>query len=340
MTTDEHGTEPAKGTRARAAQAGAATARRKGSGRATQRPPDPAAPARAHHDGQGRRLRVGTRARSRPLDPDQLAALVEERDFLLRSLRDLDAEHEAGDVDDGDYAALEDDYTARAAAAIRAIDGHRSRQARPRPPRSMTRRVLVAAAVAVFAVGTGVLVAQWSGTRGVGDSITGGIRSDTRDELVAARQYAGAGQYLQAIKSYDGVLKIDPANIEALAYKGWMYRLVSLQATGTQRTELQSEAQASLRLALAHRSQGPHQPGVHGQPARRPGSAQGGAVRSRRRPGRPAALGDVRPDRPAPRPPPVRAGPVGERGKHDEHVDHDEHVERLTRQSVRPSGGW
>ena len=50
-----------------------------------------------------------------------LDALAEERDFLLSSLRDLDAEHDAGDIDDVDYETLRDDYTVRTAQVLRAI---------------------------------------------------------------------------------------------------------------------------------------------------------------------------------------------------------------------------
>ena len=39
--------------------------------------------------------------------------LDEERDFLLNSLRDLEAERNAGDITEADYIALRDDYTAR-----------------------------------------------------------------------------------------------------------------------------------------------------------------------------------------------------------------------------------
>jgi hypothetical protein len=34
------------------------------------------------------------------IDPDRLAALEEERRFLLDSIRDLEREHEVGDVDE------------------------------------------------------------------------------------------------------------------------------------------------------------------------------------------------------------------------------------------------
>jgi tetratricopeptide (TPR) repeat protein len=51
--------------------------------------------------------------------------LAEERDFLLRSLQDLDDERHAGDVDADDYSVLKDGYTARAAAVLRVLDRRR-----------------------------------------------------------------------------------------------------------------------------------------------------------------------------------------------------------------------
>jgi hypothetical protein len=56
------------------------------------------------------------------LPSDAIRELEEERDFLLRSLHDLEAEHDAGDIDDLDYQTLKDDYTTRAAATLRALD--------------------------------------------------------------------------------------------------------------------------------------------------------------------------------------------------------------------------
>jgi hypothetical protein len=46
----------------------------------------------------------------------------EERDFLLHSLRDLEAEHDAGDIDEEDYSSLRDDYTSRAAVVLRELE--------------------------------------------------------------------------------------------------------------------------------------------------------------------------------------------------------------------------
>ena len=59
--------------------------------------------------------------------------LEEERDFLLRSLADLEAEHDAHDIDDVDYRNLKDDYTARAAAVLRALESPPDRPVEPGP---------------------------------------------------------------------------------------------------------------------------------------------------------------------------------------------------------------
>ena len=66
-------------------------------------------------------------------DPDGLASLESERDFLLRSIADLETEREAGNLDDDRYRALKDDYTARAAAVLRSIEEGRDARRRRRP---------------------------------------------------------------------------------------------------------------------------------------------------------------------------------------------------------------
>ncbi len=164
---------------------------------------------------------AGDRRRTRPVDPDALAALEDQRDFLLRSLDDLEREHEAGDIDETDYATLKDDYTARAARTIRAIESHQARVAAARRPRSWRRVVLATAGVVVFALLAGVLVAQSVGRRQAGGTLTGDVRETTRAQLDSAIDLASKGHYDQAIKVYDTVLRDQPDNVEAMTFKGW-----------------------------------------------------------------------------------------------------------------------
>jgi hypothetical protein len=89
--------------------------------------------------------------RQRRLDPDALADLEEQRDFLLRSLADLEREHDAGDLTDDDHAALKDDYTARAAEVIRAIEAQEAAFAAAKRPSDPRRTLAWVVAVLVFA---------------------------------------------------------------------------------------------------------------------------------------------------------------------------------------------
>lgn len=167
--------------------------------------------------------------------PERLAALREQRDFLLRSLDDLRREHEAGDVDDTDYLALEDDYTGRAARVIRAIEALEAGRSRRRAldagdatgpaasgrGRRRGRPAAVALGVAAFAIVAGVLVAQAAGRRGDGDTATGGIRETTSAPVDEAVGLAAAGDYEGAIAILDDVLADAPDNVQALTLKGW-----------------------------------------------------------------------------------------------------------------------
>jgi tetratricopeptide (TPR) repeat protein len=139
---------------------------------------------------------------------------ADRREFLLRSLEDLEREHDAGDLDEADYVALKDDYTARAAALLRADQ--------PPKPRANGRRGLLAlAAVLVFAVVAGVLVARASGRRDPGDTATGGIDQSIIEKLKEAGRCFSEGDADCAIELYDEVLDEQPTNVEALTYKGW-----------------------------------------------------------------------------------------------------------------------
>src|SRR5206468_11984275 len=101
------------------------------------------------------------------LEPERRRQLEEERDFLMKSLDDLELERESGGIDDESYTELHDDYTARAAAAIRTLrDG--IDMTPPPPPRSRTqtrRRVVLVNTVLVFAIAAGTSLAYALGAR-------------------------------------------------------------------------------------------------------------------------------------------------------------------------------
>ena len=195
------------------------------------------------------------RATPSRLDPDVLAGLEEERDFLLASLKDLEREHDAGDVDDVDYRTLKDEYTARAARVLRAIDEESTRYVEAlaaRPPRSRRRVVLTWLGVVLFAVVAGVGIAQASGRRLAGDQITGGIRAGSSDKLQQAQELFSQGEFEAAVRLYDEVLVTQPRNAEALTFRGW---LLYLPTRGQERSEAvdatRNEALASIDEALA-----------------------------------------------------------------------------------------
>jgi hypothetical protein len=163
------------------------------------------------------------------MDPDRLAELEQERRFLLRSIGDLDREHGAGDVDDGDYRTLRDGYVARAAGVLRAIDeGHAALP--PRPPRRWSRITAGIAVTVAVAVGAGWWVAHSSGQRLAGQTITGGAPIDqVTAELTQARQLLGTDP-ASAIKLYQDVRTLDPTNVEARTYVAWLLVLSSRTA--------------------------------------------------------------------------------------------------------------
>jgi hypothetical protein len=185
------------------------------------------------------------------VDPDRLAALEEERTFLLRSLRDLDAEHAAGDVDDDDYATLRDGYTKRAADVLREIDGGRSRLPSRRRT-STARRLGIAAGVVAVAVGAGALVARSSGDRLAGDEITGDAPGDGVASVLAEARLLRAADPVRAMQLYGQVLEEQPDHPEALTYTGWLLLFVGGEATDEALTaEAVDGARENLTEAIA-----------------------------------------------------------------------------------------
>ena len=85
-----------------------------------------------------------------------------------------------------------------------------------RTERPSTAKVVVG--VAVVAVLASVLVVRAAGDRSAGDAITGDIRLSTRTLLAEA----GMAAPEEADEIYTQVLELQPSNVEALAYRGWL----------------------------------------------------------------------------------------------------------------------
>ena len=159
--------------------------------------------------------------------------LEEERDFLLASLRDLEREREAGDLSERDYQALHDDYTARAAVVLRALERAKdrpgaSRRDRPEPVR--TRRSLGITIVVIVAIAglAGGALAAFSGQRQAGAPMTGSLPDTPSGRMQQALQLESQGKAADALRIYDELLRADPRNVQALAYRGWLLKRAGL----------------------------------------------------------------------------------------------------------------
>jgi tetratricopeptide (TPR) repeat protein len=156
--------------------------------------------------------------------------LRDEQQFLLRSLRDLDNERAAGDIDEADYATLRDGYISRTAAITRELDG--ADVATLPVNRNWLRRILVVVCVIAAGAGAGIWVARQSGQRLPGQSSSGAIEQSSSGLLASARQlnFSDPGK---AIELYTQVLKLEPDNAEALTYRSWILALTARAATGS-----------------------------------------------------------------------------------------------------------
>ena len=231
-------------------------------------------PARSRSDrdgGRARRRKAGAvedrsaTVTRREADPDALAALEEERDFLLRSLDDLEREHDAGDIDDEDYRALKDDYTARAAGTIRAIEDRGRAVRAARSPRDWRRTALVLVLVGVLAVGAGWVVFRDSGTRAPGQGLTGDARQDSANLILQAQGLTGQAQaalqagdpakavklFESAVQTYGKALEISPQNVQAMTYRAWVLHTVAVNSEASAAAQLDAQALQGLDEAIA-----------------------------------------------------------------------------------------
>ncbi len=157
----------------------------------------------------------------RRYDPDRLAHLEEERDFLLASLDDLDAEHAAGDVSQADFEELRDGYTVRAAEAIReisAIEEGRERGTTGAATRSTRGWVWILGTV-LFALAAGVVLARNAGLRSGDETLTGTIADGAGDTANCIDESFGDTD--AGIACFDEVLAETPGDLEAQTYRAW-----------------------------------------------------------------------------------------------------------------------
>jgi len=198
-------------------------------------------------------------------------ALEREREFLLRSLDDLESEYAAGNIDDENYATLRDDYTARAAGVIRALDGVGAPVADDARP-STRRRVLTALGVVGFAGLAGVLLASALGARLPGQTVTGNAqqavsKQSAGDALARAAKQQPANfaaqlayaKFLdanhrpaQAERAYEAALKLQPGSADALSASAWfLYRAATSTTDDSSRRTLLDAARTRLDRAVA-----------------------------------------------------------------------------------------
>ncbi|MFP5326370.1 MAG: tetratricopeptide repeat protein [Acidimicrobiia bacterium] len=185
-------------------------------------------------------------------------SLQARREFLLRSLEDLDVERAAGELSDQRYRALHDSYTAQAAAVLRALDRAESANVEASTGQGVTgrrrqRAVFAAAGLAVIGSGAILLTGALS-DREPGQTITGNAQSagssldvladqaasrpdDVDAQLAYARALLAADRVVDALRAYDAAALADPDNPEALAYGGWIVFLAGLTDDALERID-------------------------------------------------------------------------------------------------------
>ena len=189
--------------------------------------------------------------------PDGHDDLESERDFLLRSLDDLDAERAAGNIDADTYRVLHDDYTARvprsSSRSPTGSSGGRPRDHAPRPRCGWSRSV---ASSCSRSSPRSCSRTRW--VNGVPDSRSRATRSPAAlrppspASVVAAAKAAAAAQpksydarisyarallsanvYSAAVQEYIVAAKLDPTQAEPLAYTGWLTALFARNETNS-----------------------------------------------------------------------------------------------------------
>jgi tetratricopeptide (TPR) repeat protein len=187
--------------------------------------------------------------------------LEAERDFLLKSLDDLEAELLAGNIDPDSYRVLHDDYTARASAVIRTLDDGEVHTPPPEPNLPRVWRIITVGAIVLFCVLGAFLLAHSIGQREPGQTATGNDQTKTAPTaapnsyaalIAQARALLQSGDLPSALTAYSAAINADPKQAEPYAYRG-LIAARAAQATSdkSQRATLLANANADFNRALA-----------------------------------------------------------------------------------------
>ena len=186
------------------------------------------------------------------------AALEAEREFLLASLRDLESERAAGELDQDRYEALLAGYAARAARVLRALEAAGEPPASEPPPvdrrRRWRRRALLLVLALAVAAGALLVLPSALSQREPGQTITGNEQSvdgttasleravaETPEDPAAHRALARVllddEELVGALQHYDEAARLDPGDAESRAYAGWIVSLAGLPDDALERLD-------------------------------------------------------------------------------------------------------
>ena len=147
--------------------------------------------------------------------------VAERKEFLLKSLQELDQELESGNLSSDDHDMLVRRYT-RELAGI--AESEKATSSGQKPKKGYrTKALLWSLGVVLLGVVAGITVSQTSGDRSEGESITGSIRKSVNTQISEAQMLLGnRDRWGEAIEIFDQVLEVQPSNVEAITYRSWL----------------------------------------------------------------------------------------------------------------------
>ena len=146
---------------------------------------------------------------------------AEQKEFLLKSLQELDQELESGNLSSDDHDMLVRRYTRELASIAESEEAASSGQQPKKGYR--TKALLWSLGVVLLGVVAGITVSQTSGDRSEGESITGSIRKSVNTQISEAQMLLGnRDRWGEAIEIFDQVLEVQPSNVEAMTYRSWL----------------------------------------------------------------------------------------------------------------------